>query len=326
MRKRLSVLFLPHPTGERLFVPWGHDVVELVGRWHEVRLLDLGRPLLDEFRNVDVVIDHGGAAGTREMADVAGSVKLWQILGTGFDHFDLDYWRARAIPVANCPGTLTAAALAELAMMFVLMLSRRYPAARSNVGEGVFYEPVGRELVARRLCVVGFGASGRELAIRARAFGMVISAVDIRAIEQEESEKYGLEAAADPQSLDDQLAKADVVSLHLHLNADTRHLIDARRLALMKETTFLVNTSRGALVDEDALVAALRTGKLGGAGIDVFGEEPLPADAPLLDAPNAILTPHIAGATEDASRRRAQAAAENVDRVAAGLEPHHLLP
>jgi phosphoglycerate dehydrogenase-like enzyme len=324
MTRGLNVLFLPHPAGDRLFDPWGRDVVELVGRRHELRIQDRERPVKDELRDVDVVIDHGGAAGTREMADAAGDVRLWQILGTGFDHFDLDYWRARGIPVANCPGTLTAVALAELAMMLVLMLTRRYPAASANLRDGVFYEPVGRELGGRSLCVVGFGASGRELARRARAFEMRVSAVDIRRID-EEIDAYGLEAAVGPELLDDQLAHADVVSLHLHLDATTRRLIDARRLALMKETAFLVNASRAGLVDEEALVAALRAGELGGAGIDVFTEEPPSLDSPLLTAPNTILTPHIAGVTEEASWRRAESAAENVDRVAAGLEPLHLV-
>jgi len=325
MTRRLNVLFLPHPAGDRLFDPWGRDVVELVGRRHELRILNRERPVADELRGVDVVIDHGGAAGTREQADAAGSVRLWQILGTGFDHFDLDYWRALGIPVANCPGTLTAVALAELAMMLVLMLTRRYPAASANLRDGVFYEPVGRELAGRSICVVGFGASGRQLATRARAFEMRVSAVDIRRIDDEEIDAYGLEAAVGPELLDDRLAHADVVSLHLHLDATTRHLIDARRLALMKETALVVNTSRAALVDEDALVAALRAGELGGAGIDVFTEEPPSLDSPLLTAPNTILTPHIAGVTEEASWRRAESAAENVDRIAAGLEPLHLI-
>jgi phosphoglycerate dehydrogenase-like enzyme len=325
MTRRLNVLFLPHPAGDRLFDPWGRDVVELVGRRHELRILNRERPVADELRDVDVVIDHGGAAGTREQADAAGSVRLWQILGTGFDHFDLDYWRALGIPVANCPGTLTAVALAELAMMLVLMLTRRYPAASANLRDGVFYEPVGRELAGRSICVVGFGASGRQLATRARAFEMRVSAVDIRRIDDEEIDAYGLEAAVGPELLDDRLAHADVVSLHLHLDATTRHLIDARRLALMKKTALVVNTSRAALVDEGSLVAALRAGELGGAGIDVFTEEPPSLDSPLLTAPNTILTPHIAGVTEEASWRRAESAAENVDRIAAGLEPLHLI-
>lgn len=323
MTKSLNVLFLPHPAGERLFEPWGRDVVELVGARHELRVLDREKPLAGQFEDVDVVVDHGGAAGTREMADAAGGVRLWQILGTGFDHFDLDYWREKGIPVANCPGTLTAAALADLAMMFVLMLARRYVEASVNLRDGLFYEPVGSELRGLRLCVVGFGASGRELATRARAFGMMVSAIDIRPFGEGEIGAYGLESAVGPEHLDEQLRLADVVSLHLHLDATTRHLIDARRLSLMKKTAFVVNVSRGALVDEDALVAALRDGRIAAAGLDVFAEEPPEPNSPLLALPNVVATPHIAGVTRQASRRRAEVAAENVDRVAAGLEPLH---
>ena len=111
------------------------------------------------------------------------------------------------------------------------------------------------------------------------------------------------------------------MSLHLHLNAETRGLIDARRLALMKPTAFLINVARGALVDEAALVKALTAGRLGGAGLDVYSHEPPDPNSPLFHLPNVIATPHIAGMTDGTSRKRARCAADNVDRIAAGLEP-----
>ena len=115
------------------------------------------------------------------MADAAaGQVRLWQILGTGIDHFDMDYWRSKNIPVANCPGVFSATALAECAMMFILMLARRYPVTQANLKAGQMYEPAGLELDGLKLGIVGFGASGMELARRARAFGMRIFAIDIR--------------------------------------------------------------------------------------------------------------------------------------------------
>src|SRR5262249_11298149 len=157
-------------------------------------------------------IDHGGAAGTRAMADAAARVKLWQILGTGFDHFDLDYWRAAGIPVANCPGALTAGALADQAMLLLLLLARRFAEAGANLARGRFYEPPGMELEGLRLLVVGLGASGRELARRARGFGMALAAIDVRALDAERGE-LGLAFAGTPDDLDGQLAQADVVSL-----------------------------------------------------------------------------------------------------------------
>ncbi|MDX6562783.1 MAG: glyoxylate reductase [Gaiellales bacterium] len=322
---RISVLYLPHPEGPRLFDPWGRDVVELVGERHELLIFDRDQSPARQLAAADAVIDHGGASGTRAMADAAGRARLWQILGTGFDHFDLEYWRSRSIPVANCPGALTAVALADAAMMLLLMVARRYPEAWSDLRAGRFYTPAGTELAGLRLCVVGYGASGRELARRARAFGMSVAAIDVVPLPEADCATHGLAFAGAPADLDEQLALADAVSLHLHLDATTRHTIDARRLALMKPSAFIVNVARGELVDEDALVRALSEGALGGAGLDTFAEEPLAAGSPLLRLQNVVVTPHIAGVTRQASRRRAEIAAENVDRVAAGLEPLHRL-
>jgi phosphoglycerate dehydrogenase-like enzyme len=259
------------------------------------------------------------------MADAAGSVQLWQIVGTGFDHFDLDYWEANGIPVANCPGTYSAVALAECAMMFMLMLARRYGQSREDLLAGQMYQTLGRELEGSRLALVGFGASGRELARLAAPFGMRLSAIDIRDIGQEEVQQFGLEFVGKPADLDHVLGDADFVALHLHLNAETRHVMDARRLKLMKPTAFLINVARGALVDEDALREALLRGEIAGAGLDVFGREPPDPGDPLLRLPNVVATPHVAAATDATLHRRAQCVAQNIDRIAHGLEPLYLL-
>lgn len=319
--KRLNVLFLTHPVRPELFTPWGEDVVAAIGDRHNLRILDRNLPLAPQFADIDVVIDHGGSAGTRAMLDVASSAKLWQVLGTGLDHFDLDYWRAKGMPVANCPGPFSATALAECAMMFILMLARRYPVAQSNLQQGKLYEPLGRELDGLRLGIIGFGASGIELAKRAKGFGLRLSAIDVRAVSAAEVQEYGLEFVGKPADLDRIVAEVDILSLHLHLNRETHHIIDARRLALMKPDAFLINVARGALVDEAALEGALLAGKLGGAGLDAFSQEPPDISAPLFRLPNVIAMPHTAGTTDGTSRKRAQCCADNVDRIAAGLEP-----
>jgi phosphoglycerate dehydrogenase-like enzyme len=258
----------------------------------------------------------------RRLADtLAGSLRLWQIHGTGIDQFDLDYWRARKIPVANTPGQFSAVALAECAMMFVLMLARKYPLTQANLKAQVMYEPMGGELEGLKLGIIGFGASGREFARRARPFGMKIMAIDVRDIGADEVREFGLEFAGKPAEMDQVIAESDVLSLHLHLNSETRHIIDARRLGLMKPTAFLINVARGALVDEFALQEALVAGRIGGAGLDVFGQEPPHVDAPIFQLPNVIATPHISGVTNGTSMRRAQCVADNIERVAAGLEP-----
>ena len=326
MAERLTVLFLPHPLGPSMFKPSGEDVVAAIGDRHDLHILDYDQPIAPQFDGVDVVIDHGGSAGTREMADAAvGTVRLWQILGTGFDHFDLEYWQSKNLPVANCPGIFSAVALGECAIMFILMLARQYPVTQTNLKQGELYRPFGLELDGLNLGIVGFGASGQELARRAAPFGLKMSVIDIRDVGADEVSEFGLEFVGKPKDLDSVITTSDFLSLHLHLNEETRHVIDARRLGLMKSTAFLINVARGALVDEDALIEVLAEGKIAGAGLDVFGQEPPDLDSVIFSLPNVIATPHISGTTDGTSRKRAGAAAENVDRIAAELEPLYLI-
>jgi D-3-phosphoglycerate dehydrogenase len=318
---RLKVIYLPKANDARGFAPWGPDVLAAVGARHDIGVFDHGQPLAPQLEDADVVIDLGGSVGTRAMVDAATSVRLWQILGTGLDHFDMDYWRSKKVPVANCPGPFSAVALAECAMMFILMLTRKYPLTQQNLQARRFHEPLGRELIGLKLGIVGFGASGRELARRALPFGLKVSAIDVRDIGPEEAAEFDLQWAGKPADLDTLIADVDILSIHLHLNPETRHILDRRRIGLMKPDAYLINVARGALVDEAALTEALAEGRLGGAGLDVFGQEPADPTAPLFQLPNVVATPHIAGVTDGTSRKRAQCAAENVDRIAAGLEP-----
>jgi len=319
MTKHLKVLYLtPPPESSQ---PWQKDVIEAVSGQHDLTFYDRLLPLSRQFEGIEAVLDHGGSMGTRAMADVATSAKLWQILGTGIDHFDLEYWKKKGIPVANCPGEFSGVPLAECALMFMLMLSRHWHHTLEHLHRGILYLPFGSELQDRHLGLVGFGASARELARRAKAFGMKISAIDIRDISAQERQEFGVEFAGKPADLDRVLADSDFVSLHLHLNQDTRHIIDRRRLGLMKPSAYLINVARGALVDEKALTEALVEGRLAGAGLDVFGVEPIALDHPLLKLPNVVATPHVSGATYGTSRRRAGCAARNLERLAAGLAP-----
>lgn len=320
MSQRLKVIYLPSHNPEH-FKPWGEDVVAAIGDRHDLRILDHSKPVVPQLAEVNVVIDMGGSIGTREMVDAAQRVRLWQIQGTGLDHFDMGYWRSKKVPVANCPGPFSAVALAECAMMFVLMLTRKFPASQAALKAGEYYRPVGIELDGLKLGILGFGASGQELARRAVPFGLKVSAIDIRDIGADEARAFDLQFVGKPADLDRMVADVDILSIHLHLNKETRHTIDARRLALMKPTAFLVNVARGALVDEAALTEALLVGRLAGAGLDVFGKEPPDLRDPLFNLPSVVTTPHIAGVTDGTSRKRARCCAENVDRIAAGLEP-----
>ena len=146
-------------------------------------------------------------------------------------------------------------------------------------------------------------------------------AIDTRYIDDEEVREYGLDFVGGPGDLDQVLPECDILSIHLPLNAETRHIIDARRLQLMKPTALLINVARGALVDEGALTKALVTEQIAGAGLDVFEVEPPDPEFPLLHLPNVIATPHVAGTTYGTYRKRAALVVENVERVAGGFEP-----
>jgi phosphoglycerate dehydrogenase-like enzyme len=321
--KKLNVLYLA-PTlipGNR----WGRDVMETIKPPHELRLYNRDQPLGPQFEWAEVGIDFGGIMGTREMADVAGGIKLWQILGNGIDQFDLEYWRSKHVPVANCPGNLTGVPLGECAIMLMLMLARQWHGIERNLQSGRLNLPLGEELEGKTLLIIGFGAAGRELARRAVAFGMRIHAIDIRAISAEERREYGIEYAAGPEEMDHAVAAADFVSLHLHLVDETRHIFDEGRIRRMKPSAYLINVARGGLVDCDALARCLRDGHPAGAGLDVTEPEPIAPDHPLLRLPNVVVTNHIAGNTYGTWRRRAAFAAQNVNRVAEGLDPLALI-
>ena len=321
--KKVNTLYLApllHPDD-----PARLELIELVKPPHELRLYQRDLPLRPQFEWAEVVIDHGGSMGTREMADVSGGIKLWQVLGNGIDHFDLEYWRSKNIPVANCPGHLSGVPLAECALMFMLMLSRQWHETQHNLKAGRLYLPLGNELIGKVLAIIGFGAAGSELARRAAAFGMRIHAIDIREISMDEKREFGVEFAGGPAEMDRVVAAADFVSLHLHLTDETRHIFDERRIRMMKPGAFLINVTRGGLVDNEALGRCLSEGHPAGAGLDVFDPEPMSPDHPLLQQPKVIATNHIAGNTVGTWRRRAAFAAENVNRIAEGLEPLALL-
>jgi len=221
MAKKLKVLLLFKQQHD-LRDHWVTDLLEALGSRHQLVEYDYSRPPAAQFAGVDAVIDQGGGQGTREMADHCGSVKLWQVLGTGFDQLDIDYWRKKGIPVANTPGVFSAVPLAEAALMYMIMLVHKWHPCQENLRRGVFFTPFGDELDGKRLLLFGFGASAQQLAKRARAFGMEITAVDIRNISEQEKREYGLAGAFKPAELDDLIPECDFLSLHLHLNAETR--------------------------------------------------------------------------------------------------------
>jgi phosphoglycerate dehydrogenase-like enzyme len=317
---RLNVIYLP---GRGADPTWEREVIAAIGPRHNLTIYDESKPLAPQFAEVDAVVDLGGSWGTREMLDAAPKVKFWQIMGTGMEHFDFDYWSTRPVMISNCPGPMSAIPLAEHAILLMMLVRRNYPQQQVNLERGVMYQPLGYELVGQTLLCIGFGASARELAKRARGFGMRVLATDIVEVNEATRAEWGAEAVYPADRLDELIPQADVISLHLHVTPETRHTLDARRIAMMKPTSIIVNVARGALVDEEAMIAAVREGRIAGAGTDVATEEPPSPGSPLLTTPGIVVTPHTAGVTDGTARRRAEGSAVNLDRIAEGLEPLH---
>jgi len=316
--RRLNVLYLPHPQPQ-IARPWGQDVLEAISAYHHVKVFDPALPAEGQFEGIEAVVDLGGNIQD-DLINVAAraGVRFLQAQTNGLDHVKVDEILTAGITLAHCPGHLSSVALAESAMMFILVLAKRYDEACANFARGHFYAPIGQELAGLTLGIVGFGAAGQELARRARAFDMRIVTNDIRTIEPEILDEIQPDFIGGADDLDHVVAESDYLSLHLHLTQTTRHILDARRIALMKSTACVINVSRGGLADEDALYEALLAGHLRGAGLDVFDKEPPDLAHPVYALSNVCVTPHVGGGTDGTSRKRAAFAATNLDRWAKG--------
>ena len=280
--------------------------------------------LAPQFSDKKVVIDIGGWGRAEHVAAAqAAGVQLWQVVGYGLDHLALDEVMASGIPLARTPGNTTAIPLAEHAMYLLLSVVKQANLARPKLMEQHFFDADCGELAGRTMAVIGLGASGREVARRARGFGMRVIGVDVVDVPQEELVTLGVERCLGIEDMPEVLAEADVVSLHLPLNSQTRHVLDAAALAATKPGAVIINVARGPLIDEAALIDALRSGHLAGAGLDVFEVEPLPLDSPLLGMSNVVVTPHWAAATLATMTRRAHITADNVGLVLGGDLPRY---
>jgi phosphoglycerate dehydrogenase-like enzyme len=254
---------------------------------------------------------------TAEMIAAAPKLRLIQKIGVGVNTIDLAAAKARGIPVCNLPGT-NSRAVAELALALMLAVLRRVLRFDASLRSGVWTDLALQdglgELGGRVVGLVGFGSVPRILAPVLEAMGCEVLYTARHQVP---------DAAAQFVSLPALLEQADVVSLHLPLTAETAQLIDRSAIACMKKGSILINTARGGLVDEPALIDALRSGQLGGAGLDVFTEEPMARDAALLALDNVVLTPHVAWITTGTFDRSFVVAAENCRRIMAGTPLLH---
>lgn len=255
----------------------------------------------------------------RELLAVAPHLRCVSTMAVGYDNIDLAACAERGVVVCHTPDVLTETT-ADLAWALLMAAARRIPEADAYLKAGRWrtwapLQLVGQDVHGRVLGIVGMGRIGRAVARRATGFGMRVLYCGGRSDEATTS--------AEPMALPDLLSAADFISLHCPLDAQTHHLIGARELAWMKPTAVLVNTARGAIVDEVALYAALTGGRLWAAGLDVWEREPTAADNPLLQLENVVGLPHIGSATLATRTSMAALAAANLLAVLDGRPPPH---
>jgi len=255
------------------------------------------------------------------IANAGPRLKLIANFGAGVNHIDLKAARARGIIVTNTPGVLTEDT-ADMTMALILSVPRRLPEGEKLVRSGAWkgWSPggmLGHRIGGKALGIVGMGRIGQAVARRARAFGLSIHYHNRRRLPASVEQELG---ATWHDDLDAMLGAVDIVSIHTPLNADSHDLIDRRRIALMRAHVYLINASRGGIVDEDALVEALEKGQLAGAGLDVWRHEP-EIDPRLLALPNVVLTPHMGSATLEGRVASAEKVIANIRSWADGHRP-----
>jgi len=233
--------------------------------------------------------------------------------GIGLDKVDVAAATDLKIPVTFCPG-VNHTTVAEHTFGLLLAIYRDIVEQAITVRAGQWKRLTGYELMGKTIGIAGLGRIGKEVAIRARAFGMNVLGFDLY-WDEEFAKKHGIERVAD---VDDLIRRSDIVSLHMNLTPETKHFINAERLKLFKKNAVLLNCARGELVDSAALAAALDAKEIAGYGADVLDEEPPPADHPLLKCRGTVITPHIGSRTHESVVRQANMAAQNMINVLSG--------
>jgi len=307
------------------------EAIEIMERLAEVEVfegVDNAIPrglLLSKVRGVDGLLPLLTERIDAEVMDAGEDLKVISNMAVGFNNIDVDAATERGIYVTNTPGILTDTT-ADCAFALLMAVARRIPEADRHMRAKKWVHPwgpkmfMGSDVYGKTLGIVGLGRIGSAIVRRAKGFNMRVVYTDPHRYREREKE---LEVSY--LSLDDLLKESDYVSLHVPLTEETHHMIGERELKMMKEGAYLVNTSRGPVVDQDALYRALRDRVIAGAGLDVFEKEPIEPDSPILGLENVVVTPHIASASIDTRTKMAVMAATNLVSVLQGKEPPNLV-
>lgn len=271
--------------------------------------------ILEKISNFNIVIVRSRTTITKEMIDKADNCKIIARVGVGLDNIDQEAAKSKNIRVINAvEGAMNA--VAELVLGLMLSLARQTARGDREIRNGKWLkkELKGTELKGKYLGIIGMGNIGKRLGRLARSLNMNIIGYDVIPIDEEFSKEVGLMKA----DLDTLLQSSDYISIHVPLLDSTYHLINAQKMSIMKNTAKIINTSRGGVVDEDALYDALKNGTLGGAALDVFEKEPA-TDTKLAELNNVILTPHIGAQTKEAQSLAANVIAEKIIQILRGV-------
>jgi D-3-phosphoglycerate dehydrogenase len=282
----------------------------------QLSYLDPTKPLADQVGDIDVIIPAVSHV-SREVIEAAPNLRLIHQFGVGLDSVDIPAATAKNVFVANVPDT-SDVSQAEFAMLLMLAVAKKIPQAIDLMNQGTFFLPIGSELAGKTLGLIGYGRSAKQLASRAKAFGMRVIAVEKF---YEGISDATLDFIGGVDQLDHLLGDSDFVSLHAPGNEETDGMIDKDALARMKNTAFLINVARASIVVKEDLIAALKSGVIAGAGVDVFWQEPEDPQDEIFKLENVVATPHIATATRECRVNTGIRVAENITKVAEGKKP-----
>lgn len=289
--------------------PIHEDGLKALREFAEVEVATELKPaeLIEKVKGYEVLVVRSATKVTKEVIDVGKQLKVIARAGVGLDNIDVKAAEARGIKIFNAQEAPTIA-VAELVLAHMLSFARHLPRADAGVKAGRWEKSklMGTELRDKTLGIVGTGRIGRTVGYKAKAFLMNLLVHDVT-----QNAEFAERTGAKYVDLDVLLRESDYITLHVPLTPKTKHIISKRELELMKPTAVLINTSRGGIVDEGALVEALRAGKIAGACLDVYEREP-PRDSPLLKLPNVVLTPHLGASTREAQRDAAIIIAKKV--------------
>ncbi len=269
----------------------GFEVIDLTGIPKE--------ELVNHVADLDALIVRSATKIRKEIIDAAKNLKVIGRAGVGLDNIDVEYAKSKGIKVINTPGA-TSISVAELTIGLLLAVMRKIAYADREMRKGAWPKKVckGIEMYGKTLGIIGIGRIGREVAKRARAFGMRVIYYDVYRPDKAIEKELGIEF----RELDTLISEADVITVHVPLVPETKHMINRERIERMKDGAIIINAARGGIVDEDALYDALKSGKLYGAALDVYENEPL-KESKLFELDNVVLTPHIGAQTKEGQTR-----------------------